>query len=101
MASSEEANGEANAPALAGDAIQHRLVQLIQKTIETPLAPNEITADSGLLGRGIGLDSIEILALVSAIETEFGVTIEDSELKEADFATVGTLVAFVRRRLPG
>ena len=35
----------------------------------------------GLLGHGIGLDSIEILSVVAVIEDEFGLTLEDEELQ--------------------
>lgn len=85
--------------ALSGDEIQGAVVALIQKTIEVPLTPDELTPNSGLLGHGIGLDSIEILELVAAIETEFDLTIDDGELTETHFATLGTLVDFVRHRL--
>jgi acyl carrier protein len=85
--------------ALSGDEIQERVIAIIQKTIEVPLALDQITPDSGLLGHGIGLDSIEVLSLVAAIETEFNLTIDDRELKAAHFATLGTLIDFVRHRL--
>jgi acyl carrier protein len=91
---------KANPTAQGPNEIQGRVLTLIQKTLEAPLPADEITADIGLLGRGIGLDSIEILALVSAIETEFDLTIDDSELEERHFATLGALADFVRRRLP-
>lgn len=79
----------------AGDT-QGRLLKLIEQTTEAPLPVLPITSETGLLGRGIGFDSIEVLALVSAIENEFEVTIDDAELRPEHFATVGALVAFVR-----
>jgi acyl carrier protein len=54
---------------------------------------------TGLLGKGIGLDSVEVLQVVSAIEEAFGLTIEDDELEVEHFATIGTLVTFIERRL--
>ncbi len=55
--------------------------------------------ETGLLGQGIGLDSIEILQLVAAIEEEFGLTLDGNELKPDHFGTVGSLVTFVQERL--
>jgi acyl carrier protein len=55
---------------------------------------------TGLLGQGIGLDSVEVLQLVSAIEEAYGLTIDDDELQREHFATLGTVVSFVRERLP-
>ncbi len=56
--------------------------------------------DTGLLGQGIGLDSVEVLELVSAIEEDFGLTIDDESLEAAHFETIGTVVSFVMRLLP-
>jgi acyl carrier protein len=75
--------------------VQARLLGLIAQTTEVPLAVGEITLNTGLLGRGIGLDSIDVLALVSAIEDEFGLTIADEDLRREHFATVRALVEFV------
>lgn len=65
------------------------------------LAPDgELAEATGLLGQGIGLDSVEVLQLVSAIEEAWSLTIEDDELKREHFATLGTVVTFVQDRLP-
>ena len=55
---------------------------------------------TGLLGQGIGLDSVEVLQLVSAIEEAWSLTIEDDDLKREHFATLGTVVTFIQDRLP-
>ena len=54
---------------------------------------------TGLLGHGIGLDSIEVLALVSAIESDFDLTIDEGELRVSHFYTIGSLVTFLADRL--
>jgi acyl carrier protein len=59
-----------------------------------------VDESTGLLGQGIGLDSVEVLQLVSAIEEAWSLTIEDEELKREHFATLGTVVSFVQERLP-
>ena len=55
---------------------------------------------TGLLGQGIGLDSVEVLQLVSAIEERYGLTIDDDDLRREYFATLGTVVTFIAERLP-
>lgn len=55
---------------------------------------------TGLLGQGIGLDSVEVLQLVSAIEEAYGLTIDDDELAREHFATLGAVATFIQERLP-
>ena len=55
---------------------------------------------TGLLGQGIGLDSVEVLQLVSAIEEAWSLTIDDEDLQREHFATLGTVVTFIQERLP-
>jgi acyl carrier protein len=65
------------------------------------LAPaHPLDESTGLLGQGIGLDSVEVLQLVSAIEERYDLTIDDDELQREHFATLGTVVTFVAERLP-
>jgi acyl carrier protein len=54
---------------------------------------------TGLLGRGIGLDSIEVMELVAAAEEMFGITVRDDELLPGEFETVGTFVSFIEARI--
>jgi acyl carrier protein len=56
--------------------------------------------NTGLLGRGIGLDSMEVLQLVVAAEAEFDVTIDESQLKPEYFSTVGAFTTFLKGRIP-
>jgi serine O-acetyltransferase len=72
-----------------------RLINLLRKNVEAIPLPDIIDTSTGLLGGGIGLDSVEILKLVCAIEEEFGLTIDESELTAVRFRTVATLAAFV------
>ena len=55
---------------------------------------------TGLLGQGIGLDSVEALQLVSRMEEVFGLTIADDDLDAAHFQSVGTFTSFIEARLP-
>ena len=57
--------------------------------------------DTGLFGRGVGLDSVEVLSIVIAVEQQFNVTIDDEELQPTHFVTVGALVTFIQQKLGG
>ncbi|MEW5838270.1 MAG: acyl carrier protein [Pseudomonadota bacterium] len=58
-----------------------------------------LRADSPLLGSLPQLDSMGVLAVLTALEQQLGVPIHDDEIDASLFATLGTLTAFVRERL--
>jgi acyl carrier protein len=72
---------------------------LVSELDVDPDAVAASTAHTTLLGRGIGLDSMETLKLVAALEQEFGIHIQDSELTAHLFKDLGTLIEFVSRRI--
>jgi serine O-acetyltransferase len=77
--------------------ILERLAPLIAGVLDRPT--EAIDETTGLLGEGIGVDSIEILKLVCAIEEAFEVTIDEAELMPSHFRTVGSLVTFIHEQL--
>jgi acyl carrier protein len=52
-----------------------------------------------LLGRGIGLDSVEAMALVVSLEEEFGIAIPDNELTVDLFKSVSSLANYIAQAL--
>lgn len=59
--------------------------------------PEDIPDDEPLIGSPrFGLDSLDALELVLAIEKEFGVKIGSSEESREALATVNTLAAYLR-----
>jgi acyl carrier protein len=52
-----------------------------------------------LLGAVPELDSMAVANLITALEERFGFTVDDDEVDGATFATVGSLVQFVERKL--
>lgn len=55
--------------------------------------------DTPLLGAIPELDSMAVVTIITTIEERFGVVVDDDEIDGATFATVGSLVAFVRQKL--
>ncbi len=59
----------------------------------------EIGIDTPILGMGLGLDSLEALALTAEIEAEFGILIDDDELSPDLFESIRTLAGLVKSKL--
>jgi len=79
------------------------LVLELKKLIITTLKleevnPEDIEDEGQLFGTGLGLDSIDALELVVALEKKYGVAIPDSEVGERVFRSVNTLAQFVREQ---
>ena len=58
----------------------------------------EIENDAPLFVEGLGLDSIDALELVVAIEKNFNVIIEDEDVGRRAFASINALAAFVQEK---
>jgi len=52
-----------------------------------------------LLGAIPELDSMAVVSLITALEEQFGVAINDDEIDGETFATVGSLVDFVSEKI--
>lgn len=57
--------------------------------------------DTALLGALPELDSMAVVALITALEERFGFVVDDDEIDGAVFATLGTLVDFVAGKRAG
>ena len=57
--------------------------------------PEDIMDSEPLFGEGLGLDSIDALELVVAIEKEYKVEIADAEVGRRAFASINALAAFI------
>jgi acyl carrier protein len=79
------------------------MLERLRLLIATNIAVTGLSAPldeaTGLFGHGIGLDSIEVLRLVAALEEEFHLEIDDADLQMEHFETVGALIGFVEAKL--
>lgn len=85
------------------DQLTLRLKTLIITTLKLDgVRPEDIPDDEPLIGSPrFGLDSVDALEIVLAIEKEFNVKIGSSEESRQALATVNTLAAYLRARPPG
>ncbi len=80
------------------DPLPLRLKTLIVATLKLDgVRPEEISDDELLVGSArLGLDSLDALELVMALEQEFGVKIGSSEESRRALGSVTTLAAYLR-----
>lgn len=62
---------------------------------------DNLTVESPLLGSIPELDSMAVVGLISALEEQFDIVIDDDELDASIFATLGSLATFVTQKLQG
>lgn len=58
------------------------------------------TRSTALIGAVPELDSMAVVGIITALEEQFGVVVDDDDIDGSTFETVGTLVDFVTARLP-
>ncbi len=59
------------------------------------MSPDEIETDAPLFGEGLGLDSIDALQLVVAMEKAYGVVVPDAATGTKVFASVRAMAAYI------
>jgi len=74
---------------------------LLDSTLNLNGRGRAFTRDTALLGAVPELDSMGVVALITAMEDRLGVTVEDDEIDGSTFATVGSLVDFLSARVAG
>ena len=64
-----------------------------------PSAGGALDVSSALVGVVADLDSMAVVAILASIEERFGFSVNDDEVDGTTFASVGSLVGFVRAKL--
>lgn len=59
----------------------------------------DFTRDTHLLGAIPELDSMAVVALITSLEEQLGLVVDDDEIDGDTFATVGALTDFISARL--
>lgn len=60
---------------------------------------SSFTRDTPLLGAIPELDSMAVVTLITTIEEQFGLVVDDDDIDGSTFATVGSLTDFVSEKL--
>jgi len=76
-----------------------RVKKMIVNAVKLKTAPDSIDNTKPLFGPGgVGLDSIDALELVIALEKEFGVRIPDAAVGRKVLVSVDTIVKFIQEK---
>ena len=82
-------------------AVRARIKTLIVESLHLQgITPADIGDDQPLFGDGLGLDSVDALEMMVALEKEYGIRIDGHQVGKETFTSVSTLAAFVQERLP-
>lgn len=74
--------------------IAERLRRVLVERLQVD--PNQLVdADAPLVGKGVGLDSMEALELAAGIEQEFAIQVEDADLTAELFRSLASLARYV------
>lgn len=72
---------------------------LLGRALQLGTRTDTLSADSPLLGALPELDSMAVVAILTALEEHYGFTIDDDEIGADTFATLGSLAEFVAGKL--
>lgn len=75
-----------------------RVKKILRDTLNLGDRAEKLTADSPLLGGLPEFDSMAVVSVVTMIEDELGITIDDDELSAEIFTTVGSLAEFLSQK---
>jgi len=83
-------------------ALKERIKNMMVENLMLQVPAAEIADDQPLFGPGsLGLDSVDALQLVVALDKNFGLKIPDPGAAKEILQTVNTIVAAVQSKLPG
>jgi acyl carrier protein len=60
---------------------------------------SQLNESTPLLGSIPELDSMAVVNVITAMEDRFGISVEDDEISADTFATLGSLIGFVKSKL--
>lgn len=72
---------------------------MLRETLQLGSRADAFEPSTPLFGSVPEFDSMAVVAIVTAIEDQFGVTVEDDEISADVFETVGALSNFVETKL--
>lgn len=81
--------------------VQDDVIRILKDVLRLGPRVDGMTATTPLLGAIPEMDSMAVVAVVTALEEHFGLGLEDDEITGDSFETVGSLVALVESKLNG
>ena len=76
----------------------HEIREIVAQVLQIQSRMDSFTGDTALLGSIPEFDSMAVVSVLTAIEENYGLIIDDDEVTAEVFATLGTLTGFVRQQ---
>ncbi len=76
--------------------IEHRVKQVIIRTLSLEVEADEIDDEDELFGGGLGINSMATIEIIVGLEEEFGIEVPDEDLRVELFDSVQTMADYVR-----
>ena len=81
------------------ESIENRVIERVESALG--LEGSGMSAQTALLGNLPEFDSQSVITVLTALEEEFDIIVEDEEVDAKLFESVGSLVAFVTQKSSG
>ncbi len=81
--------------------ISDEVKRILAEVLDLNAAAENLSAATPLAGHLPEFDSMAAVAILTALEDQFGVIIDDDEIDASIFETVGSLIAFVTNKTAG
>ncbi|GJM16342.1 MAG: hypothetical protein DHS20C13_16690 [Thermodesulfobacteriota bacterium] len=79
--------------------IEERIKKVLLENALKDIDPKEIRNSSQLIEFGVGLDSVATLELVVALEEEFQIRIDESDISAETFQTINSMALHITEKL--
>lgn len=76
--------------------IAREVLRILDETLSLGGRSAAFSHDTHLVGALPEFDSMAVVSLITALEEQLGITVDDDDIDGQTFATVGTLIEFVR-----
>ena len=81
--------------------VYQEVLRVLDETLSLGGRSATFTRDTALLGAIAELDSMAVVTLITSLEEQLGITVDDDDIDGDTFATVGALTDFVSNKLAG
>ena len=78
---------------------QQEVLRILDEVLSLGGRSSAFGPDTALLGAIPELDSMAVVTLITSLEEQLGIVVDDDDIDGATFATVGSLTEFVEAKL--
>lgn len=94
---SQDPNHELQMNEHMNEEIKNSVKQVLIRKLLHDFTPEDINDDAPLIELGVGVDSVATLELIVALEEEFKISIDESEVNQELFATVNNISDYISK----